>query len=267
MSRFLAFAALLASIAVGLAWHSQFGFTLPFWSTPKPSVQQDDQCLKDLYSQNPREAQAATGRVAELGERAIPVIRATLRDPNADREKKKGALKACSLLEQRAAPVIPEVAAHLSGHEFTEEAAVALSFMGPAAFGPLRQAVSSPDPLVRQEALRSIGKLNARAGLNAKAVVPMLLTGLKDDHRGVRVVAATYLGILHDNAPASVPALIEALDDPDIQVRRASAEALGAFGPAANEAIPALRKAAAGEDPDLAREAGLSLIKLQPPKR
>jgi HEAT repeat protein len=163
--------------------------------------------------------------------------------------------------------VIPEVAAHLSGHEFTEEAAVALSFMGRAAFQPLRQALSSPDPLVRQEALRSIGKLNARAGVNAKALVPLLLTGLKDDHKGVRMVAATYLGILHDHAEASVPALIEALADPEIQVRRASAEALGSFGPAAHEAIPALRKAAAGEDPDLAREAGLSLIKLQPPQR
>jgi hypothetical protein len=101
MSRFLAFAALLASIAVGLAWHSQFGFSVPFRSRPQSSVQQDDQWLKDLYSQNPREAEAATARVGELGERAIPIIRATLRDPKADREKAEGGAQ--GLLAARAA--------------------------------------------------------------------------------------------------------------------------------------------------------------------
>jgi HEAT repeat protein len=47
-------------------------------------------------------------------------------------------------------------------------------------------------------------------------------------------------------------------------VRRASATALGSFGSDAAVAVPALRKAAGDADPEVAREAGVSLVKLQP---
>ena len=144
---------------------------------------------------------------------------------------------------------------------------MALSFMGSAAFGPLREGLNHPDPIVRRESLRSIGKLKSRAPLTGKAVVPLLVARIVDEVPSVRVVAATYLGIIHEQPEDSVQALMTALEEPDLEVQRAAATALGSFGQAAEPAIPALRKAAGDSDPDLAREAGRALIKLQSPDR
>jgi HEAT repeat protein len=77
------------------------------------------------------------------------------------------------------------------------------------------------------------------------------------------VVAATYFGIIHKGGETAVPALVEALNDPEIDVRRAAAEALGSFGGEAAPALPALRRATADKDPDVAREAGIAIVKLQ----
>lgn len=219
--------------------------------------------LRLILSQNPREVERASRDVAALGPRAVPVIEATLEDQRAEAAELKGALKAIGILGQAAAPAIPEVAAVLSEPGLTAEAAIALSHMGPGAFPPLRDALSSDDPIVRREALRSIGKLEERAPLDPAVVVPLLIDGMHDPDEGVRAVAATYLGIIHEGAARAVPALELGLADPDPEVRRASAAALGAFGKDAAPALPALRKAAADSNDDVAREAGQAILKLQ----
>ena len=223
----------------------------------------DNDWLENLHSQNPRVAEDAAARVTSLGAAALPDVLAALRDPGADAATKKAALKACGILGPIAKPAVNDVAAHLPIPDYTTEAAVALSFMGREAFPPLRDALSSDDPVIRRESLRSLGKLRERAPLDARAVVPLLLQGLEDPEAGVRAVAATYLGIIHESPDTAVPALIEILADEDSEVRSAAAEALGSFGPAAESAIPALRKAAGDRDENVAREAGLALVKLQ----
>jgi HEAT repeat protein len=263
VARFLAFILVLGICAGAAAFYSQrMGYT-PFRAATPIQPPRQDGWLDNLYSRNPRDEEAAKKEVRELGANALPAIRAALDDPASDVNRRKAALKACGVLEHTAAPVIPEVTENLTDPEVTEEAAMALSFMGSAAFGPLRQGFTNDDPVVRRESLRSIGKLKSRAPLTGKAVVPLLVAGLVDDVPSVRVVAATYLGIIHEQPEESVPPLIAALEDPDMEVRRAAATALGSFGEAAESAIPALRKAAGDSDPDLAREAGRSLIKLQ----
>jgi len=140
---------------------------------------------------------------------------------------------------------------------------MALSFMGPAAFEPLKRSLRSEDATVRREALRSIGKLKDRAPLESVEVVPLLIDAMSDADAGVRAVAATYLGIIHDGGVDAVTALMGGLNDQTPDVRRASATALGSFGSEAQPAIPALRKAAASDpDQDVAREAGVSVVKL-----
>ena len=131
---------------------------------------------------------------------------------------------------------------------------------------PLKASLASDDPIVRREALRSIGKLKDRAPLDSPAVVPLLIKGMQDTDAGVRTVGATYLGIIQDGGRDAVDALIEGLKDPDAAVRRTSAEALASFGAEAAPAVPALRKAAVDKDPEVAREAGVTLVKLQPVK-
>lgn len=229
-----------------------------------------DEWLDALYSNNPREVEAASEQVAALGSRAVPAIQATLHDPNSEADRLKAALKACTIIGPAAAPAIPDVAAVLAEPGLTAEAAVALSYMGPNAFPPLRDALAGPDAIVRREALRSIGKLKERAPLDLASVLPLLIQGLKDRDESVRAVAATYLGIIHEGAEQAVPALVAALADPDPEVRRASAAALGSFEDAAAPALAALRKATTDRNEDVAREASLSIVKIQehkPPPR
>jgi HEAT repeat protein len=221
-----------------------------------------DSWVEELYSSNPLEAQAAVQRVGQLGPEALPVIHKILQDPNATPAQVKGALKACAVLGPIAAPAIGEVAEQLPDAAVTADAAMALSFMGPHAFAPLKQSLSSEDAAIRREALRSIGKLKDRAPLDAIEVVPLLIDAMSDADPSVRAVAATYLGIIHEGGTDAVTALMEGLKDQTPDVRRAAATALGSFGSDAEPAIPALRKASTDPDDDVAREAGVSLVKL-----
>ncbi|MEO6214253.1 MAG: HEAT repeat domain-containing protein [Vicinamibacterales bacterium] len=250
----------LAAGGAGLWYYRSGSFPL---KPPADELAADDEWLDNLHSQNPRVAEDAAGHVASLGAAALPEVLEALRDPAAEPGRKKAAIKACGILGPLATPAVNDVAAHLPIPDYTTEAAVALSFMGRDAFAPLRAALGSDDPIVRRESLRSLGKLRERAPLDARAVIPLLLEGIADPDPGVRVVAATYLGIIHESGETAVPALLETLTDEDAEVRSAAAGALGSFGAAAEPAIPALRKAAGDRDENVAREAGLALVKLQ----
>lgn len=256
---------IVGTFAGTVAWYYRYRQPRPTANAVLPPAD-DHRWLDALYSQNPREVEAATQEVQALGVKAVPIIQSTLRDPQSEAERIKAALKAAGLLGQEAASAIPEVSAVLPEPGVTAEAALALSFMGRDAFKPLQDALSSEDPIVRREALRSIGKLKDRASLDAENVLPLLVAGMKDRDEGVRAVAATYLGIIHQAPDTAVPALIEGLSDTDPEVRRASAAALGEFGEDAKAAIPALKKAAADPNEDTAREAGRALVRLQTPR-
>jgi HEAT repeat protein len=262
MRRLLAVVLIAVCVGAGL-WQYRRLHQARTTAETSPAVVAEDGWVDLLFSQNPKEVAAATERVTALGPEALPVIRTILRDPQSEAERLKAALKACGILGRTAAPLIPVVATVLPEPGLTAEAAIALSYMGPDAFRPLRDALSSDDPVVRREALRSIGKLKERASLDLDIVLPLLNAGMKDADPGVRAVAATYLGIIHEGATEAVPALVGGLSDQDPEVRRASAAALGSFGAEAAPALPALKKAASDQNDDVAREAGRSIVKLQ----
>ncbi len=259
----LLIALVVVACAGAAAWQYRRSQAEPV-STVAPPPTPSPEWLKRLYSQNPKEVEEATRELEQLGVGALPIIQQTLRDDHSEAETLKAALKAAGLLGRRASPIVSDVADVLAEPALTVEAALALSFMGPAALPPLRQALSSKDPIVRREALRSIGKLKERAPLDGDVVVPLLVARLKDADPGVRAVAATYVGIIHERPAESIPALIAGLADQDPEVRRAAAAALGSFEPAvAAPALPALRKASGDRNPDVAREAGQTIVKLQ----
>ena len=218
--------------------------------------------VDQLYSSNPADAEAGVKEVERLGVDALPSIHQIFQDPNATAGQVKAAIKACAVLGPIAAPAIAEVAEQLPDPALTADAAMALSFMGPNAFQPLRDSLASDDAVVRREALRSIGTRKDRAPLDATAVVPRLVEGMGDADPGVRAVAATYLGIIHQGGADAVFALMDGLKDEAPDVRRAAATALGSFGTDAQPAIAALRKASGDPDEDVAREAGVALVKL-----
>ena len=253
----------VVAVVLGVVWQYRKARMEPPPDAEQAATGTEAQWLDQLYSQNPREVEAASRTVSSLGEEAVPVIRSTLKDPNAEAVRLKAALKAISILGPTAAPAIPEVAAVLREPGLTAEAALALSYLGPGALRPLSEALSDDDPIVRRESLRSIGKLKERAKLPGETVVPMLIETMEDGDPGVRAVAATYLGIVADRAHAAVPALINGLSDADPEVRRVSASALSSFGPAAAPALPALKRASKDPNDDVAREAGRAVVKLQ----
>ena len=252
---------LIALAAGAAAWAYRSG-RLPIFVTNKAETPPSDHWIDRLSSQNPRIVEQAEAEVKQRGVAALPEIRATLQDANASSERKKAALRTCSLLGAEAAPALPDVAAHLTTVEYSAEAALALSMMGPEAYTPLADALVSTESGVRIEALRSLGKLQQRAPLEPGAVIPHLLDALADRDPGVRTIAATYLGIIHQDPEAVVPALAEMLKDENPEVRTAAASAIGEFGPVAETALAALRKAQGDKDENVAREAGIAVVKL-----
>lgn len=265
MSRFAAlFLALVAGVAVAVWYYREPGAGA---GTPAPFVvRTDDRWLADLQSRNPKDVEAATAAIEQRGTAALPVIRRTLQDPSADASQRKAALKACAILGIRAAEAIPDVTALLPQSDYTPEAALALSFMGSAAVPTLQGALDSDDPIVRREALRSLGKVRERAQIDPQLVVPPLLRALDDPDTSVRETAVTYLGIVRDEPQKEVAALVKALGDDEASVRAAAATALGSYGPAAAPAVPALKKAARDPDEDVQREAGRALLAISEPK-
>jgi HEAT repeat protein len=262
MKRVLATVAVIATVATPAWWYVGRRPTETDAASPV-RAKVDYRWLDKLYSPNPGEVEAAKREVSSRGASALPVIQAALRDPESEAERLKGALKACTILGRAAEPAIPEVASVLDEQGLTAEAAIALSYMGPRAFDPLRDGLWHDDPIVRRESLRSIGKLKERAPLQADPVVKVLIQSLTDRDDGVRTVAATYLGIIHEAADEAVPALIAALSDSNGEVRREAATALGSFGSDALPALPLLKEAARDKNEEVAREAGRTIVRLQ----
>ena len=220
----------------------------------------DDKWLDDLQSRTPKDVEAATAELERRGTTAVPVIRSTLQDASAPQSRRKAALKASAILGPRAVEALPEVTSALHQPENAPEAALALSFMGSPAVAPLREAINADEPVVRREALRSLGKLRERASIDPQVVVPALLEALKDSDGSVRTIAVTYLGIVRDNPGKEVAGLITALADQEPAVREAAAGALSAYGAQAEPAVPALHKAESDPDDDVKREAGRALV-------
>jgi HEAT repeat protein len=260
MWRFVAlFVALVAGVGAAV-WYYR---TPAAGSNPVRAIpRNDDRRLEDLMSRTPKDVESATAELEQRGSAALPIIRRTLQDEAAEPARRKAALKASAILGARAAEAIPDVGNALQEPDFAPEAALALSFMGSAAVPTLREAVKSDEPVVRREALRSLGKLRERASIDPQIVVPLLLAALGDPDSSVRNVAVTYLGIVRDNPEKEVAGLITALADPEPPVRQAAAEALSAYGLLAETAIPALKKATADPDDDVKREAGRTLVHL-----
>ena len=102
----------------------------------------------------------------------------------------------------------------------------------PRAVSPLLHLLTDPQPEVRGNAARALGRLGD------STVVPALVAGLHDPVAAVREQAAWAL--TRRGVPAAVPALLVAVADPDGSVRSAVFRALGAIGD--DQAIPRMQQ-------------------------
>ncbi|NBB95930.1 MAG: hypothetical protein GVY16_09355 [Planctomycetes bacterium] len=127
---------------------------------------------------------------------------------------------------------IPIMHQHLaSRHQLLRTAAAkALGLLGPVGSADTRrrlvQACNDDNAMVREEAVRAIG----RVGHTSKVVADALLDRLSDDDTGVRKAAIGAVRNLHLNRRALVEKLIKLINDSDIWVALAAKEAMEAEG-------------------------------------
>ncbi|MFO0841324.1 MAG: HEAT repeat domain-containing protein [Gemmataceae bacterium] len=95
------------------------------------------------------------------------------------------------------------------------------------AVGPVRKALTHPDPVVRRNAAEALGRI----GGPEPQVIPALAERLSDGDAVVRGAAARSLGWFGPAAKPAAPALRKLLDDPDKAVRSQAAQALGRIAP------------------------------------
>lgn len=123
----------------------------------------------------------------------------------------------------------------------------------PAALPVLAEALPLPD------AARALRKY----GLGARAAVPRLIECLDDPNPEVRREAAKTLGKAGE--VSAVEPLIRKFTDPDPVVREWAAEACGEFGPRAVAAVPGLTRLLTDEAVKVRRDAVRSLGQIGPP--
>jgi HEAT repeat protein len=105
-------------------------------------------------------------------------------------------------------PLIPVTEPYIQVWTVKETASDALGRIGEAAVPSLIQALSHPDPEVREQAARSLAVI----GPKSVAAVPELIRLLDDESEPVRRQAARALGQVGPAAKAAIPALIRQLE-------------------------------------------------------
>ncbi len=165
-----------------------------------------------------------------------------------------------AILGPAAKPAVPALSQALNGKEPFLPAAYALAHIGPAAIGPLAEALTNRDSRVRQFTTSSLGW----AGASNQAAISLLVATLKATDANTRAVAARSLAQIGPVASNSIPALIEAAADASDPVRWASIRALGDFGERASAAVPILLQASINGNQRVRREAGAALKKINP---
>jgi HEAT repeat protein len=139
-------------------------------------------------------------------------------------------------------------------------AAEALGLIGPkaqSAAADLVKALEDRDALVRQNAARSLGQIDAD-----RTTVPALAKALEDKEQGVRIAAAESLTTARTLAARDIAFLLKVLKHQDAQARALAARALGDLGSQAKEALDKLIDASkASEEIQVRRAAIMALAK------
>lgn len=104
----------------------------------------------------------------------------------------------------------------------------------PQAAQSLRPVLAPMEPVsLRQEAAEALSRIGPPA-------VPALIAALESADPTTRSHACWALGMIGPMAKDAVPYLVARADDPVENVRRAAIQALGRLGPAAGDAVPTL---------------------------
>ena len=141
-------------------------------------------------------------------------------------------LNGFSILGTNAESAVPQIIKAMS---YSDEAARALTMIGPKGFSALTNALNDSNSSVRDAIIRALGK---GSGGDPEVIKQLLVNALKDPDTLIRLHAAD---ILRDKAPDAVIAtLMPLLDASDYGNCKSAADTLGTLGPAAKVAVPKL---------------------------
>jgi HEAT repeat protein len=174
------------------------------------------------------------------------------------------------------APAFPAMMEAANTRQAEQAVTTSLSWMFPRSVPALTNLLMSTNLTTRYRAIDALSTAPSHPSVEAMARTA-LLNALHDPDRGMRMTAASALGmsvgISATHRKAVIPALIEALNDPDPSVRGNTANSLGNYGTNALAAVPHLlkllqdsnnfpRQASSGSllriDPAAAKAAGIS---------
>jgi HEAT repeat protein len=203
------------------------------------------------------------GQIAD--ERALPVLIKALDDdrlqqsfdynnPNNPTQQpmiKRNAVFALRNFKEKAIAAAPKLVTMLGNGDkyFRIAVSVALGNIGTDAAPITVEALSSEDPLVREDAARALGYM----GEGATATLDILIGALKTEKAPeVKEAMAFAIGAigragLDDTVENPIDILIGLLGDDSWQVRQSAASSLGLFGALAEKALPKLEDMAAND--------------------
>ena len=174
------------------------------------------------------------------------------------------------------APAFPAMMEAATTRQAESDVAMSLSWILPKSAPVLTNLLMSPNPTTRCRAADALATAPFHPSVEIMAR-NALLNALHDPDRGLRMTAASALGVCAGTSAthrdAVIPALTQALSDPDPSVRGNAANSLGNCGTNARVAVPQLlkllqdtnsfpRQAGAGNllriDPEAAAAAGVN---------
>jgi HEAT repeat protein len=191
----------------------------------------------------------AMDALSEIGQEALPVLVAALKDPRS-RNRREIAYVIANMAWRGAdvSCAVPVFLRCLNDSDFRVAQAVADSLgrfkltsrtvVPPTVVPALTNAMHDPRGYMKVISTRSLGYFE----VEALPAVPLLITCLDDSDPNVAKNAAASLGRLGLEQEIVVPALTEKLSHPDPEVRKWVVIALGDFGEDAKPATPALIK-------------------------
>ena len=173
MRRLLAWLVLLTAAAGAAAWYYRGRADVVAGELDRRN---DDRWLDDLQSRRPKDVERATAELEQRGTAAAAGHPAHAPGPVRRSGAAKGGAEGRGAFSAFArSRAVPDVAAALRHPTTRPRPALALSFMGSAAVPSCATRCTADEPVVRREALRSLGKLRERASIDPQIVVPLLL--------------------------------------------------------------------------------------------
>jgi HEAT repeat protein len=184
-------------------------------------------------------ADDVAGILSDLGQRSIPVLRTTVRDPKLPLEVRARAAVILSRLQaEDAVLALPSLIEALTDSRLRGIAAEALGELGGRArnaIGPL-EALANGQGRFRFRASASLARID-HANRAVGEALNQLQAAIMHDTPRERALAVGELGMFGER---SIPLLVLAVRDTDPLVKAAAALRLGRIGPPARAAIPVL---------------------------